>query len=121
MFIKLFPKPMITKILGLPKYKTIKRTNDNVSQNAASVHTELGGGNHIFHALTVKPAIFNTISNTLFQAPSNPAKPNLAVMTGPQITAANRRYYTNCKKFQEYKALQNPSRNSLLPPLMIFT
>ena len=64
MFIKSFPKHVITKIVGLPKYETIKKDNNNISQNAACVHTELGGVNHGFLALTVNQ-LFSTPSQTL--------------------------------------------------------
>ena len=112
-YIESFPKTTLTRIIGLPTYDTIKKVNDELSQNAASVHTDLGGGNHGFLALTVKPTIYATISATAFTAPTNPAVPNLAGLTGAQISAANRRYDDDRKKFSDYIALQNALKKQL--------
>ena len=109
-----FPKPNLTKINGLPDYDTIKKINDELSQNAASVHTNLGGGNHGFLGLTVKPTIYATISATAFATPINPAPPVLTGLTGPQISAANRRYDADRKKFADYVALQNALKKQLI-------
>ena len=118
-YIESFPKTTLTKVVGLPTYDTIKKINDELSQNAASVHTDLGGGNHGFLALTVKPTIYATISATAFAAPTNPAPPVLTGMTGPQISAENRRYDASRKKFAEYIALQNALKKQLTPTFFL--
>ena len=113
-YTKSFPKPGLTRIIGLPTYDTIKKVNDELSQNAASVHTDLGGGRHGFLGLTVKPTIYATISATPITAPTNPAPPVLTGLTGPQISATNRTYDTNRKKFADYVALQNALKKQLI-------
>ena len=109
-----FPKATPTKISGLPTYETIKRLNDDISANAASVHTDLGGGNHGHLGLTVSPTIYATVSGTPYTAPTSPAPPALTGLTGPQITAANRRYDSDKKKFAEFVALQNALKKQIL-------
>lgn len=101
-FIKSFPKPLLTKIIGLPTYQTIKKVNDKLSQNAASVHTKLGGGAHGYLALTVNPTIYTTISTTPFVMPTNLTAPNTTGMIGPQISTANRTHDSEQRKFWEY-------------------
>ena len=109
-----FPKATPTKISGLPTYETIKRLNNDISANAALVHTDLGGGNHGHLGLTVNPTIYATVSGTPYVAPVSPDPPALAGFTGPQITAANRRYDAGKKKFANFVALQNALKKQIL-------
>ena len=109
-----FPKPNPTKIVGIPTYESIKRLNDDISANAASVHTDLGGGAHGYLGMTVSPAIYATISNTAFTRPPSPTAPALTGLTGPQITAANRRYDADKKKFAEFVSLSNALKKQLI-------
>ena len=76
-----FPKPTPTRINGLPTYKTIKKLNDDISTNAASIASDLGGGAHGHLAITVTPAIYATVSNVLFNEPENPQPPNINNLT----------------------------------------
>ena len=109
-----FPYPVLTKITGLPSYDSIKVVNDEISANAASVYSDLGGGNHGFLAITVSPTIYATVSPTPFVAPTNPVPPVIAGMTQHQITALNRRYDANKTKFQQYVSLQNVLKKQLI-------
>ena len=109
-----FPKPNPTNIVGIPTYESIKRLNDDISTNAASVHTSLGGGNHGHLGMTVSPAIYATISNTPFVPPPNPAQPNLTGFTGLQIMAANRHFDADKRKFTEFVALTNALKKQIL-------
>ena len=113
-YIKSFPKPVLTKISGKPSYDTLKIVKDELSKNAASIQTELGGGNHRYLALTVSPAVYATLSEIVFVAPTLPSPVATTGMTGPQILAANRAYDANKKKFKEYNALQNALKKQLV-------
>lgn len=42
----LFPKPDLTKIIGIPTYDTLHTLQLELKTNAQSVHSNLGGGNH---------------------------------------------------------------------------
>ena len=107
-----FPKQTITPIEGLPTYETIKLVNDELSANAASVHSTLGGGNHGYLGITVTTAVYATISNTSFASPTMPTQPNTDGLTGPQISALNRSYDANVKKFREYCAVEGALKNN---------
>ena len=106
-----FPKPTPKKIVGIPSYESIKYLNGDISTNTASVHSDLGDGNHGHLRLLVNPVIYATIFPVPYQPPANPAPPNTAGMTGPQITAANLTLRCRKRKFAEYIALQNALKN----------
>ena len=112
--IETFQIPSLTKIVGMPIYETIKIINDELSTNAATIPTTLGGGNLGHVAITVSPTIYATLSNTPFVAPTAPNPPNLTGMTAPQISAANRAYDKLLQTFQEYNLLQNALKNMLI-------
>lgn len=109
-----FPKATPTRIVGIPTYENIKRLNDDISANAASIHSELGGGTHGHLGLTVNPTIYATVSGTPYTAPTSPEPPVLTGFTGHQITAANRRYDSDKRKFAEFVALQNALKKQIL-------
>ena len=109
-----FPYPVLTKIVGTPTYDSIKVVNDELSANAASVHSDLGGGLHGHLAITMNATIYATISATPFTAPTVPDPPVLAGMTAAQITALNRRYDADKAKFHQYVALQNSLKKQLI-------
>ena len=111
-YIESFPQPALTKIDGKPSYDTLKIVNDELSANAASVHTELGGGAHGYLAITVSPTVYATLSATAFVPPTLPGPVVTTGLTGPQILAANCTYDTAKKKFKEYNALQNALKNN---------
>jgi hypothetical protein len=57
-----FPHPTISPILGILNYETIAEVNLQLNANAASVHSNLGDGAHGLLALTINPAVYNTLS-----------------------------------------------------------
>ena len=113
-YIESFPQPVLTKIDGKPSYDTLNIVNDELSANAASVHTELGGGSHGYLAITVSPTVYATLSATAFVPPTLPEPVVTTGLTGPQISAANRTYDAAKKKFKEYNALQNALKKQLI-------
>ena len=66
-YIESFPIPVLAKIDGKPSYNKLKIVNDELSANAASVKTKLGGGNHGFLALTISPTITGNKNLPYFQ------------------------------------------------------
>jgi hypothetical protein len=68
-----FPHPTILLILGIPAYKSIAELNLQLNANAASMQSNLGDGQLGLLALTVSPAVYNTLSTVAFQhRPVNP-------------------------------------------------
>ena len=95
-----FPKSP-TKIDGKPTYESLKELKDVLIENAASIESTRGGGNHGLLGLVVTPAEYATDvdANHPFDRPANPGLgpvfPNNA--TQHQIAQLNRQY-TNAKE-----------------------
>jgi hypothetical protein len=65
--------PNIAPIAGIPTYESIAQLNLQLNANAASVQSNLGNGQiGLQEALTVFPAVFNTLSAVAFVHPINP-------------------------------------------------
>jgi hypothetical protein len=94
-----FPKSP-TKIDGKPTYQTLKDLKDTLIENAASIDSARGGGNHGLLGLVVTPAeyIADVDPAHPFVRPVNPGLgPNIpAAATQHQIAQLNRQY-TNAK------------------------
>ena len=59
-------------IVGIATYKSITELNLQLNANAASMQSNLGDGQLGLLALTVFPAVFNTLSAVAFVHPVNP-------------------------------------------------
>jgi histidinol-phosphate/aromatic aminotransferase/cobyric acid decarboxylase-like protein len=70
--IESFPHPTIPPIIGLPTYEAIANFLRLLNANAASVHSESGGGLLGHLTLTVSPAVYTTLSAVPFVRPNNP-------------------------------------------------
>ena len=112
--IKAFPIPTLTKIVGTPTYETIKTVNNELSTNAATISTTLGGGTLGHVAITVSPKIYATLLATAFVSPTSPTPPVTAGMTRPQISAAKRTYDKAKQTFQDFTHLQNALKKMLI-------
>jgi hypothetical protein len=67
-----FPHPRITPVIGIPIYESIAKINLKLNANAPSIHSNRGDGAHGLLALTINPAVYNTISPDPFLPPENP-------------------------------------------------
>ncbi len=67
-----FPHPHMPAIEGPPNYETITDITRLLNANAASIHSELGGGNYGHLALTISAASYATLSPVAFVPPANP-------------------------------------------------
>jgi len=85
--IESFPHPSIPSIQGQPTYESITEVTRLLNANAASVHTDLGGGSHGHLVLTVSPTVPPTLSATPFIVPNNPGPtPIIPVNSNAQET-----------------------------------
>eukprot|EP00957_Ditylum_brightwellii_P002747 211192-Ditylum_brightwellii.AAC.1 len=57
-----FPQQFIPKISGKLSYSSVKEIHNLLMENAATVATTLGGGNHGHLALVMNPAWYLTLS-----------------------------------------------------------
>jgi len=85
-----FPNQYIARVQGEPSYKSIKQVKKLIIENAAAIHTNLGGGNLGYIGLVVSPAKYLIISGgTPFIPHPNPTPLPIipAGSTQPQIAS----------------------------------
>ena len=108
-----FLNPTISIIEGEPTYETIKRAEKLLIENAASVHSTLGGGNHGFLGLILTPVKYHIVTGYTFEPHVNPgALPTIPQnATQHQIINANSVHKENLRLWREQtfvsKALKN--------------
>ena len=100
-----------TPIQGAPTNKTLKQIKQELWENASSIESDLGGGDHGYLGLVLTDAKYATVTATPFVPPTYPA--TLTIPTGTdQVRALNLREihkdaksaYYKCKNVE--KALQ---------------
>ena len=111
-----FPHPTITPVIGIPTYKSIAEINLQLNANAASVHSNLGDGAHGLLALTIDPAVYNTISPDPFVPPVNPgANPVLPDgATAAFISELARQHAASLRIWREYLSTDKTLKQQLL-------
>ena len=67
-----FPNSTIPIIEGEPRYETIKRAEKLLIENASSMHSTLGGGNHGFLGLILTPEKCFIVAGYTFEPYVNP-------------------------------------------------
>ena len=92
--------------------------NLQLNANAASVQSNLGDGQLGLLALTVSPAIFNTLSAVAFVHPVNPGtNPVIPPGATAHVTSHLTRVFTTQKAlFKEYHATDNVLNDRRLGP-----
>jgi hypothetical protein len=114
--LKGFPHPTITPVIGIPTYKSIAEINLKLNANAASVHSNLGDGTHGLLALTIDPAVYNTISPDPFLPPVNPgANPILPDgATAAFISKLTQQHAASLRIWKEYLSTDKTLQQQLL-------
>ena len=101
-----FPHPTVTSIVGEPSYETLNALLRMIKANAASVNTELGGGNLGHLALTVSTITYSQLAPTTpFVVPFNPGPVYIAAanLTGPQMIEGERAHREALRIWNLYK------------------
>ena len=97
-----------SKIHGEPTYEDIRQHRTTIYQNAASVNTHLGGGNH-GHLGMVMPAVtYAGLSQTLWLDPPEPPAAVVLAQNAPtaaQIAEAHRTHAQALKARREFQNL----------------
>jgi hypothetical protein len=103
-------------VIGIPTYESIAEINLKLNANAASVHFNLGDGAHGLLALTIDPAVYNTISPDPFVPPANPgANPVLPDnSTVAFIAELNRQHAASLRIWKEYLSTDKTLKQQLL-------
>ena len=77
--VKIFSFPTIFPIVGEPNYETIAEVHFKLNVNFALVQSNFGDVQLRLLYLTVSPAVYNTLSSTVFIQPVNPG--DIAIIT----------------------------------------
>ena len=103
-----FEHPVLTTIRREPIYKTLHHLKNELKENASSVPTTLGGGNHGYLGMILTPAEYHCIVTTYpFTRP-----PNLGVLvpnlngTAAQIASAEINHWLTKKLYLETLLLE---------------
>ena len=66
------PKGHFNRQFPLPDYKSIRDPQCKLSANGASAPTNLGGGQHGYLALTLKPEVYFNLTGNVLTPPTDP-------------------------------------------------
>ena len=69
---EMFPKTDLTPILDIPTFETVHQLIQEVKANAASVHSNLGGGAHGHLGLVLSPRKYALLSDAPYERPTHP-------------------------------------------------
>ena len=105
----------VNKIIGRPDYNSLNTLRTTLKQNAASITTTEGGGQHGYLALLVSPQVYATISATAFAPPQNPGPyPTIGANdTQAQIGAATRTHAEQSRLYQQYNYMQQALKKQI--------
>ena len=114
--IESFPHPTITPIVGQPNYESLAELHLKLNTNAASVHSNRGNGQYGLIYLTLKPAVYATLSAVPFVPPANPGQnPNIPLgATGPQIAEYRRAHKEALEEFNRHNATDKSLKSQLI-------
>ena len=111
-----FPFLTVDPIVGQPTYDSIKELHKKLNANAASIHSHLGNGKLGLLYLTVKPEVYNTLSDIEFVPPVNPG-PTVNYPEGGtqfQLTAAEKAHKESTKIFFQYDSTDKALKQLLI-------
>ena len=111
-----FPYPTLTPIAGVPDYEALAELHTQSNSNSSSIQSNLGGGNHGLLAITLEPAVLNTLSATPFVIPVNPGATPLIppTSTAAQITSINKVHDDATKAFHQYVNVDKALKQQLI-------
>ena len=108
--------PLIADSRSRPSYASLRLAQTELNGNAASVHSNSGGGLHGHLALTISDEDYLYEASVPYDKPPNPpVTPFLpATPTAPQISDAHRQHIAAKQLFQTYHAVDKALRNQIL-------
>ena len=111
-----FPHPDLDRVHGQPSIDQIDKIFRQLKQNAASVRTNLGGGQHGFLPLVLTNQQWTSIPNTQeFVRPTNPGpfQPPQNRPTNSEIALAKSRWETRLQNYINCQHLEATLKNQL--------
>jgi len=106
-YIESFPNSTFPKQEGEPTYQKIKTIHKLAAENAASVETTRGGGQHGYLAIVLDPNTYHALTGATFMAPTNPGPvPVLAGNTrSAAIAAQENAHKEHLREYKEFRAV----------------
>jgi uncharacterized phage-associated protein len=102
-----FPKPDLTRIIGIPTYDTLHQMQLELKSNALSVHSNLGGGAHGHLGLLMTNAQYALISDAPYERPEHPGVLHIPhAATRVASDALKRTYDENLRVFHEVRGVE---------------
>ena len=102
-----FPKPDLTRILGIPTYENLHQMQLELKTNALSVHSNLGGATHGHLGLLMTEAQYALVSDIAYERPEHPGVlhvPNNA--TRVAADALKRTFDEHLRVFHEVRGVE---------------
>ena len=112
-----FPHPDLDKVHGQPTIDQIVKIYKQLQQNAASITTNLGGGQHGFLPLVITAQQWNAIPNIQpFVRPTNPGSfiPPTGRVTNADVALARARWETRLQNYTNCQHLEATLKNQLI-------
>eukprot|EP00957_Ditylum_brightwellii_P130727 9973180-Ditylum_brightwellii.AAC.1 len=72
-----FLHPTLQQVEGEPDYAAISAIMQQLYENAATIPSSIGGGAHGHIGLVMEPTLYSSLSTTVYNAPSAPARTTL--------------------------------------------
>ena len=102
-----FPNNPVNKMEGEPTYQALRLLESELIQNASSIMTELGGGNHGYLGLVLSPEKCNQITGHDFEPHPNPGPIPIFPdnPTQPQIAQINATHKDQLRLYREQQTI----------------
>jgi hypothetical protein len=102
-----FPKPDLTRIIGIPTYEALHQMQLELKTNALSVHSNLGGAQHGHLGLLMTNAQYALVSDTPYERPEHPGVLHIPHnATRVASDALKRTYDENLRVFHEVRGVE---------------
>ena len=91
---------------GVIDYKIIREINRKIQENASTIQSELGGGQHGLLSLATKPATYRTVIGQDFQLPVRPPQAS-PVPTNADVAKIPRYIQIHATKVDQWRQMVN--------------
>ena len=106
-----FPNRHIPKIVGIPTYESISAVKTALAQNAVSIPTTRGGGNHGYLGMVISAPVYHTVTGgQVFNLPNNPG--NIIDRNAPTAMQV-RAHAETLREWREYTNLEQALKKQL--------
>ena len=103
----IFEYPDLTKITGVPTCETLHLFHNKTKSNAMAVHSNLGGGQHGYLVLVVRPNAYDLLNNTPFVRQVHPGNLSIHIVaTCHTQEELKRQYDENLWIFHETRGVE---------------